>query len=301
MSARIYVTLACVMIIGAVSKETEAKSIGILIESESGYYDAVREALEEALDKGVPDSRRFVQAPGGNEVARCNAARRLSALGVDVIVTLGARVTKACVLEVSAVPVVFGVLHSGDFSPQTLKKDRATGVEVEIAPDRLVKSMPAASKRRRMGVVYAGSEESSTAQLEMVRRAKEGLGAEVVELNLENPKDLAGLNGIDGLLMTTSDRVLKVAPRLAEAMARKKIPVAALLPGILEDYGVITLAPPPELLGSKVGEMALQLLEGRRPGQIPPVRLTQLEVWRGVGGQLHAPTSISLRTSTVSR
>ena len=105
-----------------------AKTVGIVMTGDIPFYHAIHKELLKEMSSYFDEKNIEVvtQTPLPNPMAWTNAARKLKALGSEVIVAYGLPATLATMKEAGGIPVIY----AGVYSPETMNVGgkRATGI-----------------------------------------------------------------------------------------------------------------------------------------------------------------------------
>ncbi len=245
------------------------KTIGIII-PDIPYYRELHSAFMARLSKGKigSDLEIIVQKPYPDPISLSNAARKLIALDVDVIVTYGTPATLAAVREKTKIPIVY----SGVYDPfvAKLKAKNITGVSSKVSVSSLLRYLRGFASISDIGVIYNSNEEDSFYQLKEIQSIANQYGFKIEELNLKRPADTrAVLSGkkVDALFITGSSVANVAAPSIMEFSREHRIPTASVVSD-RNSHATVTLCANLKEQGELAAEMVAKILEG-----VPPERI----------------------------
>ncbi|MDQ0221935.1 ABC transporter substrate-binding protein [Streptococcus moroccensis] len=144
----------------------------------------------------------------------------------------------------------------------------ATDVAGQI--EMLLKVVPDAET---VGIFYNSSEVNSEVQAKEAQEALEQAGVKVIVKTVTTTNDvqqvMTSLAGqVDAIYLPTDNTVASTAATIGEILMDKKVPAIgsdeAYLEGVLFTYGVDYHA-----IGVQAGQLALDILEGKNPADIP--------------------------------
>ncbi|NIW45626.1 MAG: hypothetical protein GWN14_13115, partial [candidate division Zixibacteria bacterium] len=101
-------------------------------------------------------------------IAMKNAARKLAAFDVDVILAYGAGATQAAMEETSQIPIIFAAVYEETFSASQLKN--TSGVCSKLPISSLVRYLNTALNTKQLAVIYSVHEKDTIAQLKEIKR-----------------------------------------------------------------------------------------------------------------------------------
>jgi ABC-type uncharacterized transport system substrate-binding protein len=139
----------------------KAETVGLILTHGAYDYERIHESLVSYIEKeGHSDRIKFLaQRPYPDPIAFSNAARKLIAADVDIIITYGASTTIATLRERPRVTV----LYAGVYEPiaSEIKGKRITGICSKLNISSLVRYLRASKSIKSLGVVYYGLEKDS--------------------------------------------------------------------------------------------------------------------------------------------
>jgi len=256
---------------------SHAKSIGIIFTGDVPYYRQVHEAFLRALKQRVGEVEVLLQRPRPDPVAWSNAARKMVAVEVDLIVTYGAPATRAALRETAKIPVVY----VGVFDPRALKRPNATGISSQVPVAGVLKNLKAIKDFAVLGVIYNPKEQDTVAQLQEVLRLRERFGfkeAKIDARKLRKAQALRALKDVEAFFITTSCTAQECIKAVVDAARALKAPTASVLSGWAEAGVLLTLSAKAQEQGRRAAEIAAQLLQGKSsPAEIPPLSPREIE------------------------
>jgi ABC-type uncharacterized transport system substrate-binding protein len=250
-ASRFILLLSIFLLSGQVS--LHAKSIGIIMTGDIPYYRAINKIMLEEVSSYLNSNNIEVitQTPLPNPMAWTNAARKLKALGVDVVVTYGLPATLATMKESGDLPVVF----AGVYSPETMKigGKTATGISSTVSIRQAMRKLKAISSLTKVGIVFNKTEMDSIIQAREVKKFEKDLGFKTVLLNISGK--LAGdkIATCDALVLTSCSAGMckPHLPEIVKLARESKVTTIALISGA-ENMVVMTFAPAASEQGKKI-------------------------------------------------
>ena len=224
------------------------------------------------------DIEVITQTPLPNPMAWTNAARKLKALGAEVIVTYGLPATLAAMKEAGGIPVVY----AGVYSPETMNVGgkRATGISSTVSIRTMLRRLKSISSLSKIGIVFNKTEKDSIIQAREVKKFEKKLGFKTVLLSISSGK-MEGdkIATCDALLLTSCSAGMckPHLPEIIKLARQSKIPTVALISGV-ESMVVMTLSPSATEQGVKAAGMLRKVLEGESPKNIPPLNPEEIEL-----------------------
>jgi|Deesub1362A_J573_1020465.scaffolds.fasta_scaffold00027_130 putative ABC transport system substrate-binding protein len=294
---KLLIIAVCIVVFFTVYvKDTSAETVGVIVTH--GVYShekAFKEFQSYLAKKGYKNRLKFIiQRPYPDPIAWSNAARKLIAADVDVMVTYGAPVTFSAIREKADIPIIY----AGVYEPlvSKIKAKNVTGVCSRYPISSLVRYLRASTTIKKLGVIYSSMEEDSRYQLFEVKKLSKKYGFAVTPLNLRRPVDIAGmLSNIDvsAFFITSSSIVNSVFPTILHIAGSRKIPTASLIQydGL---SATIVLSSQPEEQGRVAAEKLIEFLKGVPIRDIPATCSKNIELIFNMKDAHHLGIRISM-------
>jgi putative ABC transport system substrate-binding protein len=293
-SIRLILLAAVFLFSGQVS--VHAKTVGIVMTGDITFYHKIHEELLKEMSSYFDEKNIEVvtQTPLPNPMAWTNAARKLKALGSEVIVAYGLPATLATMKEAGGIPVIY----AGVYSPETMNVGgkRATGISSTVSIRTVLLKLKSISNLARIGIVFNKTEKDSIIQAREVKKFEKKLGFKTVLISISSGK-MEGdkIATCDALLLTSCSAGMckPHLPEIVKLARESKVPTVALISGA-ESMVVMTLAPSATEQGLKAAEMLRKVLEGESIANIPPLDPEEVELIvnlkeaRGMGIEMSA-------------
>ncbi len=263
------VTLVVYLFVVSYSFAAE-KTIGVIMTGDIPYYKAIHKAFLEGLSAeglGPGKVNIVLQTPAPEAVAWANAARKLIAVDVNIIVAYGAPATLAVINEASDIPVVF----AGVYDPYVLgiTGKNATGISSKVPVASVIKNLKGISNFSKLGVVFNDAEKDTVKQAEEVRQLEGQFGFQSVRFNIKRLGDAAKISNVDALFITTSCSAMQCVDNVVGVARKAKIPAATTISGGEERGIILTIAADPREQGKEAAERVSKILGGAKPSTIP--------------------------------
>lgn len=266
------ILLAVLFVLAAATASHAEKRIGVIMTGDVPYYGAMHGVFVAEIKKkfaGVEEVEVVLQKPFPNAISWSNAARKLIAFDVDLIVTYGAPATQAVLHEKSRIPLVYAGLYEPDQAK--VSGQNVTGCGFKVPMSSIIRYFKRLKLIATLGIVFSSVEEDSVRQYEEMR--------EIAALqNIKTEKiDIRSQTGLDQLLEKNPDAVFITGSALSHLwiddilsiLRKKHIPAADIFPDEQESGVLMTLFQPPQAQGQMAADMAAQILLGAKPGNIP--------------------------------
>ena len=280
---RLLLTYCCFSLLAAflviTGSQAQAKTVGVIMTGNIPYYQAIHEAMLKELapvieEKGI---EIIVQTPVPNPMSWTNAARKLKAIGSDLIITYGMPATLTTMKEESRIPIVYG----GVYSPKSLRISgkNATGISSTISVRSLLRYLRKLTKFSEVGIVFNKTEKDSILQAREVKKFEKRLKFKTNLLNLSSDGYIEKMSTCKAVILTacSAGMCMPHLPKIVQKANELKIPTAAMLEGA-EDLVVLTISASPQEQGKNVADIARKILGGVKPRDIPPRDAEQIDI-----------------------
>jgi len=248
------------------------KQVGVIMSGDIPYYEAIHESLAAELSKSFPDEKIdiILQKPFPNPISWSNAARKLIAFDVDLIVTYGLAATDAVIHENTHIPLVYAGIYDPDLA--TLSGKNVTGCGFKVPISSIIRYLKGITSLKNLGIICSNIEEGSIQQYNSIKDIANDQQIKTRKIVLLTRNDLVRMNtkDLDAVFITSSSIAHLWLDNILSVLKKEKIPTADILPDENESGVLITLFHPPRLQGQKVAEMVTQIFRGTPPGKIAP-------------------------------
>ncbi len=235
-----------------------------LNKAKQGFKDALKEA---GIDV------EYDEKNANGEVATANLiANTLVSSKPDLIYTIATTTTQAVAQATNDIPVVFSAIT--DPESAGILKENVTGVSDRVNIKQQLELMKKLNPNaKKVGVIFNSSEQNSMVQVNDLKTAASELGMEVVATGVtqasEIPQASETLIGEVDMIYTPTDNLVASLINLIteKAIAAKKIVFGAEAAHV-EGGALITQGVDYYELGKKAGQMAIEILKGKKPSEI---------------------------------
>ncbi len=203
---------------------------------------------------------------------------------VDMVHCIATPTSQAVVKVIKNIPVVFSSvtdpvdagLVPKDSSPGKKSGTNVTGVSdrwpVALQFETYTKFVP---KAKKWGTIYNAGDANSMVHIKEMREAAKKLGVELMEASISTSAEtmqaaqsLAG-KGVQAINITSDNTAVSAFEAIVKICNEKKIPLFAgdvdsVPRGAIAAYGLDYF-----LIGESAGKKAVQVLKGKKPGDIP--------------------------------
>lgn len=249
--------------------------IGVIMTGDVPYYSEMHKGFMEELKRstgGAGEIEVILQRPFPDQIAWSNAARKLIAFDVDLIVSYGSPATLAVLHEKSDIPLVY----AGVYDPQSvdISGKNVTGCGYKVPLSSLIRYLKRLKHVATLSALYSSIEEDSLRQVNNLESLASRQNITLIKVNLQSKKDIKkikSVSGGDAVILTGSALVHLWIDDIMPELRKEKEPVADIFPDEVEAGVLMTLYRPPFEQGQNAAEMVSRILEGELPNTITPV------------------------------
>jgi len=286
----ILLLVVALMIVGGVSSLAGAQPlvIGVTQIVEHPALDAARDgfiaALEEAGYKEGEDVVYDLQNAQGDFTNAISIAQKFKDDKVDLIVAIATPTAQAALQVNKEIPIVINAVT--DPVAASLAKswessgNNLTGMSDAAPNKQQVELIPRfLPEAKNVGTIYNAGEANSVVQIEVAKETCKELGLNLIEVTVSNSSEvlmaaqsLAGR--VEAIYIVTDNTVVSALESVIKVCNQEKIALILADPstvdkGALASYGIDYYS-----LGKKSGEIALQIIKGAKPSDIPIQTIT---------------------------
>jgi ABC-type uncharacterized transport system substrate-binding protein len=257
------------------------KLIGVILSGDlPRYRDAhrafVKSMAARGLDQGAVEV--VVQTPNPDPGSWANAARKMKAIGAQVIIAYGAPAAQAVTREADNIPLVFvdvfGPQETGIIKGMFGDGGLVTGITSKVPLVTVVKTAQELKTLKTLGVIYNSREAGSLVQLQELQKLAGRLGFVVKEAQAASAGGVDAalatlLHQVDFIYVAESVAAGKQFDRIIARSTAAKVPVLSSMPGASERGALVALEINPAEQGQSAAEYASRILAGMSTGQLP--------------------------------
>ena len=256
--------------------------VGVIMTGNISYYNTMHKAFVANLNEKLPqgeDVQFILQRPFPDPIAWSNAARKLIAIDVDLIVSYGAPATHAVLFEKSKIPVVY----AGVYEPEAagIKSRYITGCGYRVPLSGLLRYFKRIKNVNKLQVVYSSTEEDSVRQMNELASLAEQQKIDLTWVDIRSQGDIKKLKSVgqgDAVYITGSSLAHAWMEDILSLLEEKKVPAVDMFPDPAEKGLLITLFHPPELQGEAAAEIVAKIMGGEKAENIAPQLLRETEL-----------------------
>ncbi|MBI4792430.1 MAG: hypothetical protein HY789_06865 [Deltaproteobacteria bacterium] len=164
------IVLAVLFVLAGPAVLYAEKRIGVIMTGDVPYYSTMHEIFVAELNRRSAGGEKIeiiLQRPFPNPISWSNAARKLIAFDVDLIVTYGSPATQAVIHEKSRIPLVYAGLYEPDRT--VLNGKNVTGCGFKVPLSSIIRYFKGFKPINTLGIVCSSVEEDSIRQYETMK------------------------------------------------------------------------------------------------------------------------------------
>lgn len=265
------IVLAVLFVLAAAPALHAEKRIGVILSGDVPYYGAIHQAFVAEINRKFAGGEKIeiiLQRPFPDPISWSNAARKLIAFDVDLIVTYGSSATQAVIHEKSRIPLVYAGLYEPEQA--FVSGENVTGCGFKIPLSSIIRYFKRLKPVNTLGIVFSGVEEDSVRQYKTMKSLAEQQGIRIDEIDIRTRLDLDKLKTkkSDAVFITGSSLVHLCLNDILTTLEKNQIPAADIFPDDAGPGVLMTLCQPAQSQGQMAAGMASRVLLGEKAGSI---------------------------------
>lgn len=278
---------------GESSQADDKIKIGIVQIVEHPSLNTIRESFVAQLaEKGYRHGENVIidyQNAQNDQTNLKTICQKFSNSNYDMIVAIATPSAQAAVGETKEIPVVFSACTDpvGSGLVDSLEKPGAnvTGTSDAVSAEKIMGLAQRITPGiKTVGALYSSSETNSIAVVDNLKEYAQQNGLTVVDATVMNSSEVqqaaASLaSKVDAIFTPIDNTVASAMPVVSQVAKQAKIPVYVGADSLVKDGGLATYGVNYVILGQETGNIAVQILEGQNPGDIPVKTISDVEVY----------------------
>ncbi|MCO1604412.1 MULTISPECIES: ABC transporter substrate-binding protein [Desulfosporosinus] len=127
---------------------------------------------------------------------------------------------------------------------------------------------------KKVGVIYNAGEVNSQVQVAIAKKVATDLGLEIVEATVTTSADVLQasqslIGKVDTIYVPTDNMVVSAAQSVVQVSQKNKIPIISGESSVVDKGALATIGVNYKKLGEQTGEMALRVVKGEKPQDMP--------------------------------
>ena len=278
----------------ATDKEnTKQLKIGIVQIVEHPSLDTIREACVAQLAKdGFKDGENIIidyQNAQNDQTNLKTICQKFANNKYDMIIAIATPSAQAAVGETSDIPIVFSActdpVGSGLVTNLEKPGKNVTGTSDAVSAEKIMELAKRITPNiKTIGALYSSSETNSISVVKNLKEYAQKNGMTVVEATITNSSEaqqaassLAGK--VDAMFSPIDNTVASAMPIVAQVANKAKIPFYVGADSMVKDGGLATYGINYTVLGQETANMAAEILNGKKPGDIAVKTMTDMDIY----------------------
>ncbi|HQA07302.1 MAG TPA: ABC transporter substrate-binding protein [Syntrophomonadaceae bacterium] len=267
--------------------------IGIVQIVEHPSLNTIRESFVSQLaEKGYRDGENvFIdyQNAQNDQTNLKTICQKFSNNGYDMIVAIATPSAQAAVGETKEIPIVFSACTDpvGSGLVDSLEKPggNVTGTSDAISAEQIMElALRITPDIKTIGALYNSGETNSISVINDLKEFAAKNGLTVIEATVTNSSEVQQATAsladkADAIFSPIDNTVASAMPVVSQVANQAKIPVYVGADSMVKDGGLATCGINYVELGQETANIAVQILEGQKPGDIPVKTMRDMEIY----------------------
>jgi putative ABC transport system substrate-binding protein len=247
--------------------------------------DACEQGIQDQLKARGINAVFDLQSANGDPSTAAQIANKFKSDKVAVAVGIATPTAQALVNAIKDIPIVFSSVTdpvgAGLVSSLAGGEGNVTGLSDAIPTADHIAIFREIAGIKTLGYIYTGSEANSISALTLVEEACKAQGIALVTQAINTSADIrqaaeAIVNRVDGIYMTTDNTVFSAVSAIIQVFGGAKKPIfAGDVTGIKDGGCLIASGFNYYKAGIATGDIVADILEGKKPADIPVKFLTE--------------------------
>jgi putative ABC transport system substrate-binding protein len=255
--------------------------------------NTIREAFVKQLaDKGFKEGENITidyQNAQGDQTNLKTICQKFVSDKSDLIVAIATPSAQAAAGETSDIPVLFSActdpLGSGLVASLEKPGKNVTGTSDAVSAEKIMELAKRITPDiKTIGALYNSSETNSISVINNLKEYAAKNGMTVVEGTVTNSSEvqqvaqsLAGK--VDAIFSPIDNTIASAMPVVAQVAESAKKPVYVGADSMVKDGGLATYGINYTILGQETANMAVEILDGKNPGEISVKTMTDMDIY----------------------
>ncbi len=278
---------------GCNGKDSDKKTIGIVQQVEHPALDAVRESfLEKLEEEGFKDGENITvdyQNASNDKTNLKTICQKFVSKKYDMILSIATSASQSAVAETKEIPIVFSAvtdpIAAGLVSDMDNPGGNVTGASDAISAELIMElAMEITPGFKKIGALYNSGEVNSISTINDLKAYAQDKGLTVTDATVTSTADVQQavqslVGKVDIIFVPTDNTIASAMAVVAKTAIEAKIPVYCGSDSLVKDGGLATYGVNYNILGEEVGEMAIEILNGKKAGDIPARTMKENDIY----------------------
>jgi len=279
----IVMSLLLLMTMAGCGKAEPEIKISIVQIADHPALDAARDGFIEALkDNGYEEGKNVaydIKSAQGDQNILHNITTKFVSDNPDLILAIATPAAQDIASKTSEIPILITAVTDpvGAGLVNSLEKPgtNVTGTTdmnpIQEQFELMKKLIPNVKK---VGIIYNAAEQNSTVQVDIAKQVAATLNIEILEATAASSADVLQaaqslVGKVDAFYIPTDNTVVSAADSVVKVSEENKIPIIAGESSVVDKGGLATIGINYKKLGYQTGEMAVRVLKGENPADMP--------------------------------
>ncbi|HHY26951.1 MAG TPA: ABC transporter substrate-binding protein [Desulfitobacterium dehalogenans] len=265
------------------SSEEKQVKIGIIQIVEHPALDAAREGFLETLKANgyeVDKNLKLDYKNAQNDQSLLNSiAQKFATSDLDLILAIATPSAQAMASATEDIPILITAVTDPVEAKLVGSMNKPGGnisgtTDMNPIKDQLELLKKLVPTAKTVGVIYNAAEVNSEVQVRIVKEEAPALGLEIVETTVSSSADVLQaaqslIGKVNAIYVPTDNMVVSAAQSVVQVANANKIPLISGESSVVDAGGLGTIGINYKNLGAQTGEMALRILAGAKPADMP--------------------------------
>ncbi|KUO62764.1 MAG: hypothetical protein APF84_03720 [Gracilibacter sp. BRH_c7a] len=265
------------------SSSSDQVSIGIVQIVEHPALDAAREGFLEVLNaNGYTEGDNLVvdyQNAQGDQSTLQSIANKFASANHDMILAIATPSAQAVAGSTQTIPILITAV-TDPVTAKLVDSLEKPGTNVTGTTDmnpidkqfELLKQL--VPNAQKVGIIYNAGEVNSQVQVDIAKEVAQAMNLEILEATVATSADVlqaaqSFIDRVDAIYVPTDNTVVSAAQSVVQVANDNKIPLISGESSVVDAGGLATIGINYKNLGMQTGEMALKVLKGAKPQEMP--------------------------------
>lgn len=275
------------------SQGQAVKKVGILQVVEHPSLNEIREAIIKELDdKGFKDGENITivyQNAQGDQSNLKTMAQKFVNGKYDLIIAIATPSAQAVVSETKEIPIVFSAvldpIGAGVITNFEKPGANVTGTSNAVSAEKVMELANQITPNiETVGTVYNPGESNASWVINSLKEYAAKNKITLVEATVTSSSEVQQaanslIGKVDVIFIPNDNTVATAMPVVSQMAIKEKIPVYVTADSLVRDGGLATNGINYTTLGQETAAMAVEILNGKKPGDIPAKTMSEMNIF----------------------
>ncbi|NLU52417.1 MAG: ABC transporter substrate-binding protein [Clostridiaceae bacterium] len=285
--------MSSILLLSGCSGAGNVKKIGIVQILEHPSLNTIRESIIKELEaNGYKDGQniRIDYQNAQNELTNLKTiSQKFVRNKYDLIIAIATPSAQTVKNETNEIPIIFSActdpVGAGIVTSLEKPGGNVTGTSDAVSAEMIMElARKITPGIKTIGALYNLSEPNSVSVINDLKNYAGNNGLTVVEATVTSTADIQqAVNSLtgksDAIFVPIDNTVASAMKVVAETATKAGIPVYVGADSMVKDGGLATYGINYEILGKETAKMAIEVLNGKNPGDIPVKLMTDMDIY----------------------